>query len=84
VIRLAGTEHSAIRTSGPAECYYGRPALRGIDLNVPPGVVFGCLGPSGAGKTATIRLLVGLVRRRPGGPRRSAWSSSVSGSPVAR
>jgi ABC-2 type transport system ATP-binding protein len=37
-------------------------ALRGLDLSVPPGVVYGFLGPNGFGKTTTIRLLVGLVR----------------------
>jgi ABC-2 type transport system ATP-binding protein len=43
--------------------HYGRTVgLESLDLDVPPGVVFGCLGPNGAGKTTTIRLLVGLLR----------------------
>jgi ABC-2 type transport system ATP-binding protein len=53
---------SVIRTWNLTKSYHGRPALRGIDLAVPPNVVFGYLGPNGAGKTTTIRLLAGLMR----------------------
>jgi ABC-2 type transport system ATP-binding protein len=34
----------------------------GVDLCVPPGIVFALLGPNGAGKTTTIRLLATLLR----------------------
>jgi ABC-2 type transport system ATP-binding protein len=53
---------NVIETRGLAKSYHRRPALRGIDLLVPPGVVCGYLGPNGAGKTTTIRILAGLVR----------------------
>jgi ABC-2 type transport system ATP-binding protein len=53
---------NVIKTWGLAKSYHGRPALQGIDLEVPPNVVFGYLGPNGAGKTTTIRLLAGLMR----------------------
>lgn len=36
-------------------------ALKGISLNVVPGEMFGLVGPDGAGKTTTIRLLCGLL-----------------------
>jgi ABC-2 type transport system ATP-binding protein len=41
-------------------------AVRGIDLEVMPGEIFGFLGPNGAGKTTTVEILEGY-RRRTGG-----------------
>ena len=37
-------------------------ALKGIDLSVHHGEIFGFLGPNGAGKTTTIRCLLDLIR----------------------
>ena len=42
------------------------PAVRGIDLQVGRGETFGLIGPDGAGKTTTIRLILGLLTRTAG------------------
>jgi ABC-2 type transport system ATP-binding protein len=36
-------------------------AVRGVDLAVEPGEIFGFLGPNGAGKTTTLRMLATLI-----------------------
>lgn len=44
----------------------GKQALKGIDLNVPRGSIFGLLGPNGAGKSTTINILAGMVMKTGG------------------
>ncbi|MFA8341970.1 MAG: ABC transporter ATP-binding protein [Rhodothermaceae bacterium] len=36
--------------------------IKGLNIEVPKGAVYGFLGPNGAGKTTTIRLLTGLLK----------------------
>lgn len=55
-------EKVAIRTVGLRKSYGPVPALRGVDLTVSRGEIFGFLGPNGAGKTTTIRCLLDLIR----------------------
>ncbi|HYE53002.1 MAG TPA: ABC transporter ATP-binding protein [Azospirillaceae bacterium] len=41
-------------------------ALKGIDLKIPRGSLFGLLGPNGAGKSTMINILAGLVTKTSG------------------
>lgn len=52
-------------------------AIRGIDLDVEPGEIFGFLGPNGAGKSTTISILCTLVKL-------SAGTATVAGYDVMR
>jgi len=50
-------------------------AVRGLDLDVGPGRIFGLLGPNGSGKTTTILMLLGLLKP-------TAGSATVLGHPA--
>jgi ABC-2 type transport system ATP-binding protein len=56
----------AIEVSDLRKRYGGYEALRGLDITVRRGEVFGLLGPNGAGKTTTVEILEGY-RARTGG-----------------
>ena len=51
-----------IRCTGLQKRYGGHEVLKGIDLDIPKGTIFGLLGPSGAGKTTLIKILTGQIR----------------------
>jgi ABC-2 type transport system ATP-binding protein len=55
-------EKMALLTQGLTKSYGKVRALRGVDLEVKQGEIFGFLGPNGAGKTTTIRCLLDLIR----------------------
>ncbi|MBA2713213.1 MAG: ABC transporter ATP-binding protein [Rubrobacteraceae bacterium] len=57
-------------------------AVRGIDLDIPPGEFFCLLGPSGCGKTTTLRMIAGF--ERPSGGRVLLDGKDVSGTPPNR
>ncbi|SNS39890.1 ABC-2 type transport system ATP-binding protein [Antarctobacter heliothermus] len=58
---------AAIHIKGLTKTYAGgKQALKGIDLTVPAGSVFGLLGPNGAGKSTLINILAGLVIKTSG------------------
>ncbi|MTI01351.1 ABC transporter ATP-binding protein [Roseibium sp. RKSG952] len=64
--------NAAISIKGLRKTYRGgkgqpeKHALKGIDLTVPRGSVFGLLGPNGAGKSTLINILAGLVVKTSG------------------
>ena len=52
----------AIVAQGLTKSYGSVRALRGVNLEVKRGEIFGFLGPNGAGKTTTIRCMLDLIR----------------------
>ncbi|HEY2282548.1 MAG TPA: ATP-binding cassette domain-containing protein [Solirubrobacteraceae bacterium] len=60
--RSHGGELGAIRARDLRRTFKGEiEAVRGIDLDVARGEIFGFLGPNGAGKTTTVRMLCTLL-----------------------
>jgi ABC-2 type transport system ATP-binding protein len=51
----------AIEAKGLFKSFDGKPAVQGIDIQVPQGTIYGILGPNGAGKTTTLRMLLGII-----------------------
>jgi ABC-2 type transport system ATP-binding protein len=74
-------EEPAVRAVALVKHYRSRSgtveAVRGIDLEVTPGEIFGFLGPNGAGKSTTVRMLTTLLSITSG-------TASVRGVDVAR
>lgn len=63
---------NAIEVRGLEKTYAGtrkaapKTALRGVDLVIPRGSMFGLLGPNGAGKSTLINILSGIVNKSAG------------------
>lgn len=76
---------NAIEINGLTKIYKGRGgaddklALKGIDLKIPQGSMFGLLGPNGAGKSTTINILAGLVNKTEGSA--SIWGFDIDEHP---
>lgn len=54
-------------------------ALKGIDLTIPRGSLFGLLGPNGAGKSTLINIMAGLVNKT--GGQVSIWGTDIDANP---
>jgi ABC-2 type transport system ATP-binding protein len=68
---------SAVRTEALVKHYGDVEAVRGVDLDVAAGEVFGFLGPNGAGKSTTVKMLTTLLSITSG-------TAHVAGVDVAR
>jgi ABC-2 type transport system ATP-binding protein len=58
-----------IETVDLRKSYDGVEALRGLNLQVPAGSIYGFLGRNGAGKTTAIKVLLGMTRATSGDAR---------------
>src|SRR5690625_1435987 len=56
-------------------------ALKGLDIQMGEGEVYGFIGPNGAGKSTAIRMMLGLIKATSGTIKvfgKDAWSQSVA------
>lgn len=65
----AGAGEPALRLDGLTRRFGDLTALDGLTLDVAPGELFGIVGPDGAGKTTTLRMLAGVLRPSAGSAR---------------
>ncbi len=76
---------NAIEVRGLEKTYAGskkapaKTALRGVDLAIPRGSMFGLLGPNGAGKSTLINILAGVVNKT--GGTASIWGRDIDRQP---
>jgi ABC-2 type transport system ATP-binding protein len=76
---------NAIEVRGLEKTYAGtkkspaKTALRGVDLVIPRGSMFGLLGPNGAGKSTLINIISGIVNKTGGTV--SIWGRDIDKSP---
>ena len=66
---------TALSVSGLRKAYGSVQALRGVDVEIGVGELFGLLGPNGAGKSTLVKIACGLVRP-------SAGEATVVGAPA--
>src|ERR1035437_778148 len=64
--RYAQAVRTALAVRGLEKRYGPVQALKGVDLDVGEGELFGLLGPNGAGKSTLVKIAVGLVRQTKG------------------
>lgn len=82
---MSGSHDVAIKALGLRKTYAAtkkapqKEALKGIDLTIRAGSIFGLLGPNGAGKSTFINILSGLVNKSAGEV--SVWGFDIDRNP---
>src|SRR4051812_9902288 len=71
----SGRMTPALEVRGLQKAYGSVHALRGVDLEIGTGELFGLLGPNGAGKSTLVKIACGLVRPTSG-------KAEICGSPA--
>ena len=51
-----------IRIENVSKTFGSRSVLRGVNLRVPPGCLYGLIGPGAAGKSVLLKLITGLLK----------------------
>ena len=59
--RSRNDDQPAVVIEGATKRFGDETAVEGVSLTVPTGTILGIIGPSGAGKTTTVRLLTGAL-----------------------
>src|SRR5208283_473326 len=71
-----------IQTTGLTRRFGDMTAVDHLDLSVEQGEIFGLVGPDGAGKTTTLRLLCGLLDPTEGSARVAGYDAAHQSQPV--
>ena len=71
--------HGLVKTYPATKLTPEKPALKGLDLSIRRGSIFGLLGPNGAGKSTFINILAGLVNKTSGQVR--IWDMDIDEQP---
>ena len=62
----AATSDALVRVEALCRRFGAVPAVEGVSFDVRRGEMFGLIGPDGAGKTTTLRLILGLLKPHAG------------------
>ena len=63
------TAEHAIHSEGLTKKFDGMTVVDSVSINVKPGEIYGLVGPDGAGKTTTLRMLAGIMEPSAGDAR---------------
>ncbi len=74
----------AIEVKGLRKTFGDLKAVRGVDLSINKGEIFGFVGPNGSGKTTTIRMLCGLLTPDEGEGRCMGYNILTESSKIKR